>query len=190
VDSESKAHERFIRFLRTSQRILIFTGAGVSTGSGIPDFGGPQGVWTRRQPVYYDDFMQSEEARIEHWDYKLEGWSAFREARPNAVHEAIVDFERTAKLLLLVTQNITRVFVAYGLSGARRPRQITDQRLGTFEGVAQLRQVGDDRIGQRAFDLFGCDPVVSDQEGNIRQVLGIVSAHHLGQDQIESGRPE
>jgi NAD-dependent SIR2 family protein deacetylase len=82
VDSESKAHERFIRFLRTSQRILVFTGAGVSTGSGIPDFRGPQGVWRRRRPVYYNDFMSSEEARIEHWDYKLEAWPAFLNATP------------------------------------------------------------------------------------------------------------
>jgi NAD-dependent deacetylase len=119
VDSESNPRERFIRFLRTSQRILIFTGAGVSTGSGIPDFRGPQGVWTRRQPVYYDDFMRSEEARIEHWDYKLEGWSAFRQARPNAVHEAVVDLERAGKLLLLVTQNIDGLHARAGTSPER-----------------------------------------------------------------------
>jgi len=119
VEIESSPRERFIRFLQTSQRILIFTGAGVSTGSGIPDFRGPQGVWTRRQPVYYDDFMRSEQARIEHWDYKLEGWQAFRQARPNGVHEAIVDLERAGKLLLLVTQNIDGLHARAGTSPER-----------------------------------------------------------------------
>jgi NAD-dependent deacetylase len=68
MDSQSNTCEQLVQLLRQSSRTLIFTGAGVSTGSGIPDFRGPQGVWTRRQPVYYNDFMASEEARIEHWD--------------------------------------------------------------------------------------------------------------------------
>jgi NAD-dependent deacetylase len=93
-------------YLRAAQRMLIFTGAGISTGSGIPDFRGPQGVWTRRKPVYYQEFMTSEAARMEHWDYKLEGWEAFRNAQPNAVHHAIVKLEKAGKLLVVLTQNI------------------------------------------------------------------------------------
>ncbi|MEA3207008.1 MAG: NAD-dependent deacetylase [Chthoniobacter sp.] len=105
-------------YLRTSTKALIFTGAGVSTGSGIPDFRGPQGVWTRRQPVYYQAFMTSEAARIEHWDYKLEGWEAFRKARPNAVHEAIVRLEKAGRLLMVVTQNIDGLHRLAGTSSA------------------------------------------------------------------------
>lgn len=92
--------------LRTAQHALLFTGAGISTGSGIPDFRGPGGVWTKRQPVYYQDFMSSEEARREHWDYKLEGHDAFRAAKPNAVHDAIVRLERAGKVCAVITQNI------------------------------------------------------------------------------------
>src|SRR5205809_6206972 len=106
-------------YLRASGSAVIFTGAGISTGSGIPDFRGPQGVWTRRQPVYYQDFMTSEAARIEHWDYKLEAWEAFRNARPNAVHEAIVMLEKARKLLMVVTQNIDGLHTLAGTSSER-----------------------------------------------------------------------
>jgi NAD-dependent deacetylase len=116
-------------YLRASRRILIFTGAGISTGSGIPDFRGPQGVWTRRRPVYYADFMISDAARIEHWDYKLEAWDAFREAQPNAVHQAIVRLEEAGKLRLVVTQNIDGL---HSLAGT------TPERLVELHGTNSL----------------------------------------------------
>src|SRR5256885_1691539 len=111
--------EKLAGFLRRGRHILIFTGAGVSTGSGIPDFRGPEGVWKKRQPVYYHDFMRSEAARLEHWDYKLEGWQGFREARPNATHEAIVRLERAGKVLAVVTQNIDGLHELAGTAGER-----------------------------------------------------------------------
>src|SRR2546430_13606357 len=111
--------EELIELLRAGQKILIFTGAGISTSSGIPDFRGPEGVWKKRQPVYYHDFMRSEAARVEHWDYKLEAWPAFRAAQPNAAHAAIVQLERAGKLLALVTQNIDGLHARAGTSAAR-----------------------------------------------------------------------
>lgn len=107
---------RLSNLLEEGREILIFTGAGISTGSGIPDFRGPGGVWSRRQPVYYHDFMTSEAARIEHWDYKLESWESFRDAVPNAVHNACVELENSGRLLKLVTQNIDGLHQKAGTS--------------------------------------------------------------------------
>src|SRR4051794_40294703 len=106
-------------YLRRSSRALIFTGAGISTGSGIPDFRGPNGVWKRRQPVYFQDFMTSEAARVEDWDYKLEGHDGFRAARPNAVHHAIVRLEKAGKLRAVVTQNIDGLHSLAGTSAGK-----------------------------------------------------------------------
>jgi NAD-dependent deacetylase len=98
--------EQVASLWKNAQCVLAFTGAGLSTGSGIPDFRGPQGVWTTRQPVYYDEFLASESKRIEHWDYKLEGYEAFLQAKPNAAHLALAELEKMGKLDTLVTQNI------------------------------------------------------------------------------------
>jgi NAD-dependent deacetylase len=100
------ADSRLVEQLQASRRILVVSGAGVSTASGIPDFRGPGGVWTRRRPVYYDDFLSSEAARVEYWDYKLETWEIYQRARPNALHHAIVSLERAGKVLAVVTQNV------------------------------------------------------------------------------------
>jgi NAD-dependent deacetylase len=110
---------KLVELLRESKRMLLFTGAGISTGSGIPDFRGPEGVWKRRQPVYYHDFMRSEAARVEHWDFKLEGWAGFRDARANATHEAIARLERAGKVQAVVTQNIDALHARAGTSAER-----------------------------------------------------------------------
>jgi NAD-dependent protein deacetylase/lipoamidase len=110
---------RLVEYLRAARRILIFSGAGVSTASGIPDFRGPGGVWTRRQPVYYDDFLASEAARVEYWDYKLETWEIYQRARPNALHHAVVALERAGKVAAVVTQNVDGLHRCAGTSPDR-----------------------------------------------------------------------
>jgi len=97
---------RLEELLEKAHRILVFTGAGISTGSGIPDFRGPQGVWKTRQPVYFDEFLASEEKRVEYWQYKCEYYDLFMGARPNATHQAIAQLERLGRVQAVVTQNI------------------------------------------------------------------------------------
>ena len=120
------ADQRLVERLRAATQILIFSGAGVSTASGIPDFRGPNGVWTRRRPVYYDEFLASEAARVEYWDYKLETWDIYQQAQPNAVHHAVVALERADKLLAVVTQNV---------DGLHRRAGTTAQRLVELHGT-------------------------------------------------------
>lgn len=98
--------EIFASLLKDADGILVFTGAGISTGSGIPDFRGPQGIWKRWQPVYFQDFLASHDARVRHWDYKLAGWHQFRDAWPNPAHLALSELDRMDRLQTLVTQNI------------------------------------------------------------------------------------
>lgn len=107
---------RLAALLRSTQRLLVFTGAGISTASGIPDYRGPQGVWNTRRPVYYQDFMARSEARAEYWRQKAEDREAFGSAEPNAVHRAIVDLERSGKVDLVVTQNVDGLHRAAGTS--------------------------------------------------------------------------
>jgi NAD-dependent deacetylase len=105
--------------LGAGERILIFTGAGISTGSGIRDFRGANGVWKERQPVYFQNFMTSEAARVEYWEEKCQAWPSFRDATPNAVHTAIADLERAGKLTMVVTQNIDGLHHRGGTSAER-----------------------------------------------------------------------
>lgn len=101
--------------LAAARKILVFTGAGVSTGSGIPDYRGPDGEWTRREPVLYPDFLASTRAKQAYWRYKASTFPAFRRAAPNAAHLAVAELEKTGRLLALVTQNIDGLHRAAGL---------------------------------------------------------------------------
>jgi NAD-dependent deacetylase len=94
------------QLLRRAHRVLFFTGAGISTGSGISDYRGPDGLWKTRRPVEFRDFMASAAARVEYWDQKLEVWPQLRDAIPNPTHLAIARFERARRVGAVVTQNI------------------------------------------------------------------------------------
>ena len=106
----------FASKLRRATDVVFFTGAGISTESGIPDFRSPGGKWTRMQPVYFDDFMSSEEARVQAWQRKKESYQLYKDVQPNIGHTSISDFERRGKLLGLITQNIDGLHSRGGVS--------------------------------------------------------------------------
>ena len=106
------------QWIEQARNIVGFTGAGISTESGIPDFRSPNGIWARNRTVYFDEFVRNEEDRIEYWRQKTEGWPDMRTAKPNAGHQAFVELARQGKLKALITQNIDGLHQASGLDAA------------------------------------------------------------------------
>jgi NAD-dependent deacetylase len=104
------------QWIAQSDNIVGFTGAGISTESGIPDFRSPNGVWARNRMIEFGEFVSSREARVEAWRQRAEMWPAMRDARPNAGHLAFVDLEGRGKLRAMITQNIDRLHQRAGQS--------------------------------------------------------------------------
>lgn len=130
-----------------ARRLVVLTGAGVSTESGIPDYRSPGGAWTRHKPILYSAFVRSAEVRRFYWARSYRGWPRFDAARPNAGHRALAALEQHGKVHHLITQNVddlhqeagsrslvqlhgrNRVVVCLGCR-AESPRESMQQRLG------------------------------------------------------------
>jgi len=97
--------------IRNAKSILVFTGAGISTESGIPDFRSPGGIWSKYDPsdFYFQRIISDEKAREKYWKMSSEYWEGMRDAKPNRGHIAIKKLEDAGKLLAVVTQNIDRL---------------------------------------------------------------------------------
>lgn len=106
VNASGNSFDRLVEIARHRRAIVALTGAGISTESGIPDYRGPQGVWTTGKLPRLDDFATNPETRRAYWESWRERYPASRETRPNEGHRALVALERAGLLLAVVTQNI------------------------------------------------------------------------------------
>ena len=101
-------------FLASTESLTVLSGAGVSTGSGIPDYRDLNGAWKHAQPIQYQDFKQNLASRQRYWARSFIGWQRFSKARPNAAHFALAELEATGRVDTLITQNVDRLHSAAG----------------------------------------------------------------------------
>ncbi len=111
--------ERLHDMIASARRIVAFTGAGISTESGIPDFRSPGGIWTKYQPIYFDDFLASEEMRRESWRRKFATDRTMLGAEPNAGHRALAKLVEQGRMSAIITQNIDGLHQRSGVPDAR-----------------------------------------------------------------------
>ena len=93
-------------FIARARRLVVLTGAGCSTESGIPDYRSPGGAWSRHKPISYSAFVRNAEVRRFYWARSYRGWPRFEAARPNAAHRALAALEERGRVHQLITQNV------------------------------------------------------------------------------------
>lgn len=97
---------RLARMIEDARTAVVFTGAGMSTESGIPDFRSPGGVWSRMKPIYFQDFIASEDRRREAWNRVFSGTAGWVGGKPNAGHQAVARLVASGKVSAVITQNV------------------------------------------------------------------------------------
>ena len=97
---------RLAELIAGARRIVAFTGAGISTESGVPDFRSPGGVWSKIKPIYFDEFVGSEDRRREAWTRTFSGTAGWTGARPNAGHAALARLVASGRMSAVITQNV------------------------------------------------------------------------------------
>ena len=111
--------ERLRSLIENARRAVVFTGAGISTESGIPDFRSPGGMWSRRRPVDFRDFVASESARREAWSQRVESHRTMAHAEPNHGHRAVASLVHRGIVSAVITQNIDGLHQSAGVPEAR-----------------------------------------------------------------------
>lgn len=106
MKNEAEQIEKFRNLLKNSRAIVGFTGAGISTESGIPDYRSKGGIWEKFQPVYINEFVRDPVKRKLYWERKIDLWPAIRDATPNRGHIFFKNLYEQGKLVGLITQNI------------------------------------------------------------------------------------
>jgi NAD-dependent deacetylase len=160
------ATARLGEMIGEARAILPFTGAGISTECGIPDFRSPGGIWTKSQPIPFDEFLVSQEARNESWRRRFAMEDEFSRARPGRGHRAIATLYRAGKVPAVVTQNIDNLHQASGIA----PEDVVELHGNTRYALClDCRQRYElDWVRQRMESSNGCAPDCPTCGGHIK----------------------
>ena len=112
-------HEELNQYIKNAHNIVIFTGAGISTESGIPDFRGPKGIWKTTSPIYFKDFIGSEDVRKESWKRKFSNKDIIKKAKPNVGHIEVAKIVNSNDSAHLITQNVDNLHQDAGVPQSR-----------------------------------------------------------------------
>ena len=145
------------RMIGEASRAVVFTGAGISTESGIPDFRSPGGIWQQMRPIYYQDFVASAEARREAWRRRFAQDPTLRGAEPNRGHRAVARLVREGKVTAVITQNIDGLHQAGGVPDRQVIELHGNTTYATCLGCAERYEVEDLRAAfERDGDVHDC----------------------------------
>jgi NAD-dependent deacetylase len=146
------AIKRIADKIKQGGKNIVFTGAGISTESGIPDYRSQGGIWDKFRPVYFDEFMSSKDSREEYWRRWVALYQGIVEAQPNAAHMALARLEKMGLLQAVITQNIDGLHQVSGLAeeniielhgNTRRIRCMSCRRITPIADVQQRLAAGD-----------------------------------------------
>ena len=134
---------------RAAPSVVVLTGAGLSTASGIPDFRSPGGRWSQYRPVTIQEFLADEESRARYWRYKGETWQVIRAADPNPAHRALAELAHATRIALLVTQNVDGL---HERSGFPAERLVTIHGTDAAVGCVRCGRRAERAVAQRAWE--------------------------------------
>jgi NAD-dependent protein deacetylase/lipoamidase len=152
VDSDIAA---LADMLRRARRAVVFTGAGISTESGIPDFRSPGGIWTRMMPVQFQDYVADPEARRLSWERRFEMEETWNAVKPNAGHLAVAELVRQGIVAAVITQNIDNLHQAAGVPESRAVELHGNTRYAKCLTCQTRAEIADIRLH---FDTHGEPP--------------------------------
>ena len=166
-----------------ASRVVPFTGAGISTESGIPDFRSPGGLWTKTQPIPFDQFMASREMRDEAWRRRFAMEDYFGKARPTRGHLALASLYRTGKAPGVITQNIDNLHQTAGI-----PEQHVVELHGntTFATCLDCGRRFELTYVKQKFEAAGGHAPNCDCGGFIKSAVAAGDMRSAGQSQAEA----
>ena len=169
--------------IKNSKKLVFFTGAGISTNSGIPDFRGPQGIWKTSTPIYFQDFVSSKEKRIESWQRKFGNELSIDTAVPNRGHNKVAEI-MNKKDSFLITQNVDNLHQDSG---------IADEKISELHGNATYAKCLDchkryDLIDLKSEFLITNEPPLCKKCGGFIKTATISFGQAMPEDEMISSQ--